>query len=256
MGQVSPDFTTLRSLLMLDASELAGPDTSAPADALLLDLTGPGVGRDGRTAAAAAFVTRMRARAYRPLLLVRIPPIDDGSTDAELDAVMPARPDGIVLSGCRDSAAVQRLGVKIAVREAEAGLAEGITAIIADAGSSASGLLALRGFRGASPRLTALAWDAAQLAAECGAEPGVFAEDEGPSTTVRTLLTLAAAAAGLAALDTASRARGEAFARECAAAKRLGFAGKIARDAGQVAVVNTVFAGPAARVAASRPRPA
>lgn len=255
MGQVSPDFATLRSLLTLDPSQLAGPDTSAPADALLLDLTGPSMGRDDRTAASAAFVTRMRARAYRPLLLLRIPPIDDGSTDAELDAVMPARPDGIVLSGCRDSAAVQRLGVKIAVREAEAGIADGMTAIIADAGSSASGVLALRGFRGASPRLTALTWDAAQLAAECGAEPGAFAEDEGASMTVRTLLTLAAAAAGLAALDTASRARGDAFARECAMAKRLGFAGKVARDAGQVAVINAVFGGLPARVAASRPRP-
>lgn len=255
MGQVSSDFATLRSLLMLDPAQIAEPDTSAPADALLLDLAGPLASRPGRIAAAAAFVTRMRTRAYRPLLLIRLPPIDDGSTDAELDAVMPARPDGLLLSGCRDSAAVQRLGVKIAVREAENGIADGATAILADAGSSASGVLALRGFRGASPRLTALAWDAAQLAAECGAEPGAFADDEGSSATIRTLLTLAAAAAGLAAIDTASRARGEAFARECAAAKRLGFAGKIARDAGQVAVVNSVFAGPTARAAASRPRP-
>lgn len=255
MGQVSPDFATLRSLLMLGPSQLAGPDASVAADALLLDLTGPVAGRDERSTAAAAFVTRMRARAYRPLLLIRLPPIDEGSTDDELDTIMPARPDGIVLSGCRDSAAVQRLGVKLAVREAVIGVAEGATAIIADAGSSASGLLALRGFRGASPRLTALAWDAAPLAAECRAEPGVFAEDDGPSTMIRTLLTLAAAAAGLAALDTPSRARGEPFARECAAAKRLGFSGKIARDAGQVAVINTVFADPAARVPASRPRP-
>lgn len=255
MGQVSPDLTTLRSLLLLDPSQLAGPDTSAPADALLLDLAGSGLNLDDRTAASALFVTRMRARAYRPLLLIRIPPIDDGSTDAGLDTLMPARPDGIVLSGCRDSASVQRLGVKIAVREAEAGIAEGVTAIIADAGSSASGVLALRGFRGASARLTALTWDAAQLAAECGAEPGAFADDEGPSMTVRTLVTLAAAAAGLAALDTPSRAQGDAFARECAVARRLGFAGKIARDAGQVAVINAVFAGPVARVASSRPRP-
>lgn len=255
MGQVSPDLSTLRSLLMLDPSQLAEPETSVPADALLIDLAGPPIGRNDGIAAAAAFLVRMRARVSRPLLLVRIPPIDDGSTDAELDALLPARPDGILLSGCRDGAAVQRLAVKIAVREAEGGLPEGATAILADAGSSASGLLAPRGFRGASPRLTALTWDAARLAGDCGAEPGAFADDAGPATTVRTLLALAAAAAGLAAIDTASRARGEAFARECAAARRLGFAGKIACEAGQVAVVNSVFAGAAARIAASRPGP-
>ena len=58
------------------------------------------------------------------------------------------------------------------------------------------------------------------------------------------MLTLGAAAAGVAAYDTASDAEGEAFRRECEAAWRLGFRGKFARNGAQALAIAEVFARP------------
>ena len=88
--------------------------------------------------------------------------------DDDLDAAMAATPDEIVLP-VRNGADVQHLGVKLAVREAELGLADGATRIIAlVAGPGA--VFQLGSFVSASPRLAALAFDARAFATSLGIE--------------------------------------------------------------------------------------
>ena len=63
--------------------------------------------------------------------MVRVSPLGDAETDADLDAVMGQAPFAIVLPKCLGGASVQNLSVKLAVREALFGLEDGVTAIIA-----------------------------------------------------------------------------------------------------------------------------
>ncbi len=164
--------------------------------------------------------------------------------DADLDMLMPGRPDGVVLSPCRSPAAVQRLGAKLAVMEAEHGLLYGSTAILAVAGGTASGLMNLAGYGTASRRLTALLWDAASLAADLGADASLADIDDGRGAlgSGRAMTLLAARAAGLVPIDTAVDEEDlDRLAASCRQARRMGFTGKVAASARQVATINACF---------------
>ena len=100
-----------------------------------------------------------------------------------------------------------------------------------------AGLLALGTYAGASSRLVALAWDDAPLAKALGA-----ADTTDVAHAARTGTLVAAAAAGVAALDRPFRGSDRsALAAEAEAARRAGFAGKLALAAGEVAVINAAF---------------
>ena len=122
------------------------------------------------------------------------------------------------------------------------GLDAGATGIIAIV-DTAEALLGLAGFRGA--RLIGLAWDAASLCADIGAERyrGGLVGSVGPYHLARDLTLLAATAAGVAAIDAAFvDARDEEGLRaEALAARRAGFAGKMAIDPVQAPIINDVF---------------
>lgn len=225
----------MRSLLLVSGDSVPELDAglAAGADALILDLT---VGPQAREIAAGWMAGLPRAP--RPLLLVRVHDLASGLTDADLDAVMPAGPHGIVLPGAVGATDVQRLGVKLGVREAEHGLSDGATRILAVAGS-ARGLLAIGTLPGASPRLVGIAWDASALAADLRV---ASARDETghwttPLVQARAMTLFAAAAAGVPAIDTAFPGSDE----DCMAARRDGFASKIALDPRHVAAINAAF---------------
>lgn len=155
--------------------------------------------------------------------------------DDDLAAASALRPDGIVLARCEGGRDVARLGARLAVLEAEAGLADGATGILAMVGT-ARGVLGLSSLAGASPRLAGIAWDAEALAAGIGAPA---ARDAGglipPLLQARGLVRLAAAAAGVEAIDTAYPAEGDGLLAELAAARRDGFGAKLARSADHAA---------------------
>ena len=153
---------------------------------------------DGRVLA-----RRRRRRAPRPRLIVRVNPLGGDLTNADLDAVMPEAPDAIMLPKCPGGASVQQLGAKIAVREAEHGLADGATHILAIATESARALFGFKSYVGCSRRLEGLAWGGEDLSADLGAETnrlpdGAYA---GPYALARTLTLIGAAAAGVSAID-------------------------------------------------------
>jgi citrate lyase subunit beta/citryl-CoA lyase len=236
----------MRSLLIapVDEQRLAEALESG-ADAIIVDLAGMAPAtRAGARAAAAQFLKAVRRKPGGPVLIARANALDSGETDADLDAVMPGAPDAILLSGSLGAPSVQQLSVKLAVREAELGLSDGVTRIIA-VSDTAQSLFHMGTYRGSSARLIGVAWSAEALRADIGAEsaydrPGDYA---GPYRLARDLTLLAATSAGVAAIDAVFRdlRDAEGLRGEALAARRDGFTGKMAIDPAQVGVINDVF---------------
>lgn len=229
----------MRACLILD-SNARDEDLAAAldcgADALLLRLgrCAEDAARRGARACACALVETARRKGRAPRLFVELAPLNSDLVEADLDALFGPGPDGVFLSAGDGAAGLQRLAVKLAVREAQAGLADGATRIGVFVGADPAGVLALPSFAGASPRLAALAFDEAGLRAALGLADGGGAAIE----TARAMVVLAAAAAGVPALAPPVRAGGEAA---FSAARRDGFAGAMARSPAQVAAIRAIF---------------
>jgi citrate lyase subunit beta / citryl-CoA lyase len=236
----------MRSLLIAPADEKRLAEAlMSGADAVIVDLAGPKPGaRAAARAVAARFLKETRGRGRGPILVVRPNRLDSGETDSDLDAVMAHAPAAILLPMSVGAASVQQLSVKLAVREAEFSLADGSTRIIAVA-DTAQALFGMGSYRGASPRLIGITWSAESLRANIGAKTdrdpsGAYA---GPYRLARDLTLLAAASAGVAAIDAvfADSHDEDGLRAEALAARRNGFTGKMAIDPVQAGVINDVF---------------
>jgi citrate lyase subunit beta/citryl-CoA lyase len=237
----------MRSLLIAPADEqrLAEAFRSG-ADALVVDLAEVSQAtRAGARAAAAAFLKEARTKQSGPLLIVRASALNSGETDADLDAVMAGAPDAILLPRSLGAASVQQLSAKLAVREAKLALEDGATRIIALV-DSAQSLFDMGSYRGSSARLMGLAWSARALRAEIGAETerDHLGDFFGPYRRARDLTLLAATSARVAAIDAVFPDAGDLMGlrAESIVARRDGFAGKMAIDPAQTAIINNVFA--------------
>jgi citrate lyase subunit beta / citryl-CoA lyase len=239
----------MRSLLFVpgDNEKKLAKVLTSEADALIVDLEDSvaASAKEAARATAAAFLAEAHARAKRPLLYVRVNGLDSGLAAADLDAIMGSAPDGIVLPKCRDGADVQRLGAKLAAREAEHGLTDGATRILAIATESARALFGLASYRGASARLAGLAWGAEDLSADLGAETNRLPEGAyaAPYELARSLTLIGAAAAEVAPIDAAftNFRDAEGLTAEAEAARRDGFVAKMAIHPAQLAIINAVF---------------
>ena len=228
----------VRSLLIAPADDAAAlaAALASEADALVAAFdVETNAGETARANAARLLQDRSRRK-----LLARVSPLASGLTDRDLDAAMSFAPAAILLPQCVGAADVQQLSVKLAVREAMLGLADGATGILALV-DTAKAALAARSLCGASARLAGIAWDAQALRADVGAEGSRDGAPSGAVRLARDLALLAAAAARVPAFDAASAADGEALRAEALAARRDGFAGKLARDPAQAAVINAAF---------------
>ena len=234
----------MRSLLIApgdDEAKLAAA-LASEADAIVIDLDV--AGRERARARAARFLREAALRCDGPAPMARVGPLSGGETDRDLDAVMAAAPCAVLLPKVRGRACLQRLSVKLALREALCGLNDGATGIIA-AVDTAEALLGLTSFRGASARLIGLAWDAEGLRVDIGAEAardagGAYA---GSFRLAREMTLVAAAAAGVAAIDTAFAEAGDrgGAKAEAFAARRAGFVAKLALTPAQAEIVNEAF---------------
>ena len=161
----------MRSLLFVPADSARKLDKamSSGADALIVDLE-DSIALDGKAAArqsAAAFLKN--ATATRPYLMVRVNGLQTGLTDADLDAIAPAKPDAIMLPKAEGGAAIVHADAKLAVREAQNDLPDGHIKILPIATETAAALFMVGTFAGASARLIGMTWGAEDLSAELGA---------------------------------------------------------------------------------------
>lgn len=215
-------------------------------DVLILDLE-DSVSLANKAAARTTALAFLKgaARERGPRLYVRVNALDTGLTDADLDAVLPGRPDGIMLPKSATGADVTHLDAKLTAREALAGIADGATKISAVATETAAALFRLGTYGGASARLESLTWGAEDLSADLGAaasrdEAGHLTD---PYRLARSLCLAGAVAAGVQPVDTVFvNFRDEAGLRtECQAAARDGFTGKLAIHPAQVETINATF---------------
>jgi citrate lyase subunit beta / citryl-CoA lyase len=251
---------SMRSLLFVpaDSGRKLDKAMASGADAVIVDLE-DSISAQGKAAArasAADFLKDAVKAQNRPRLLVRVNGLATGLTDADLDAVVPARPDAIMLPKAEGGAAVVHADAKLTAREAIAGLAAGDIKIVAIATETAAALFLAGTYAGASTRLVGLTWGAEDLSAELGAETnrdpqGRFLD---PYRLARTLCLAGAAAAQIQAIDTiAADFRNLALLRrETEEARRDGFTGKMAIHPGQVDVINEVFTPTADAMAKAR----
>ncbi|MBN8956048.1 MAG: CoA ester lyase [Rhizobiales bacterium] len=239
----------MRSLLFVpgDSPRKMEKGMTSGADALIVDLE-DSVGANNKAGArvtAAAFLKETIPQATRPRIYVRVNALDTGLTDDDLDAVVGAKPDGILLPKAEGGASVTHLDAKITAREARAGIDEGHLKILALATETAAALFQAGTYGGSSPRLEGLTWGAEDLSAALGTETNRDAHGEftEPFRFARTLCIAGAAAAGIPAMDTVYvDFRNDAgLRRECEEARRDGFTSKFAIHPAQIVIINDVF---------------
>ena len=184
-------------------------------------------------------------KAGTPHIIVRVNPLSSGMADDDLSAVIGARPVGILLPKSEHGSDVQHLSTLMAVHEAAAAMNEGITDIHALITETARGTLNAGTYDGVSKRLKTLSWGGEDLSADVGVETN--RTDEGHYTDLfryaRTVTLLGAASAGVEAVDTVyvDFKNVAGLERECRAAVRDGFSGKMAIHPSQVEVINRIF---------------
>jgi citrate lyase subunit beta/citryl-CoA lyase len=239
----------MRSLLFVPAD--GGPKLdkamASGADAIIIDLEDSIAPerKERARAAALAFLKDATAQAARPRILVRINGLDTGMTDADLDAVVPGRPDAIVFPKAEGGSSVVHLDAKLTAREAIVGLPEGQIKILAQAVESAAGLFLAGTFRETSARLIGLTWGPEDLSAELGAQTNRDTQGHltEPYRLARNICLYGAAAAKLPAIETVyvDFRNTEGLRRDTQDALRDGFSGRLAIHPAQVAVINEVF---------------
>jgi len=239
----------MRSYLFVPAD--GGPKLdkamASGADAVILDLEdsiAPERKDQARTAAL-DFLKVANTKKQRPRLLVRINGFDTGMTDADLDAVVPGKPDAILFPKAEGGASVTHLDAKLTAREATAGLPEGAIKILAQSVESALGFFLAGTFRNCSVRLIGLTWGPEDLSAELGAEANREADGAltEPYRLARAMCLFGAAAAKVPAIETihVDFRNLDALRRDTEMARRDGFSGRMAIHPAQVAVINEVF---------------
>lgn len=250
----------MRSLLFVpgDSPKKLDKGMASGADALIVDLEDSiaATNKDAARRTTLAFLQSARPAKSRPRLLVRVNAIETGLTDGDLDAVMAAAPDAIMLPKAEGGASVIHLDAKLAVREAENGLPDNSTGIVAIATETAAALFLAGTFRNASKRLTGLTWGAEDLSADLGAEANRDSDGRflDPYRLARSLCLAGAASAGVQPIDTVYvDFRNDAgLRREAEEARRDGFTSKMAIHPAQVPVINEVFTPNAGQIAHAR----
>src|SRR5213082_1177494 len=137
----------------------------------------------------------------RVLRYVRINPLASGLALDDLAATAGGLPDGILLPKCTPED-VRTADHYLSAFEAAAGAPVGAIRIIAIATETPAAVFALGGYKGVSPRLEAITWGAEDLSACLGGNnKTIDGAYDGPYQLARSLCLLAAAAAGVAAIE-------------------------------------------------------
>ncbi|MEW9836009.1 HpcH/HpaI aldolase/citrate lyase family protein [Mesorhizobium marinum] len=236
----------MRSLLFVpgDSESKLEKGFAAGADVVIVDLE-DSVAPANKPLARQLAPDAIRTAGGSCRVFVRVNDLGTGHTDEDLAAVVPARPDGIILPKAQGGADVQHLASKLRVAEIEAGLPDGGIGVIPIVTETGLATLSTASYANSSPRLKGLTWGAEDLSAAVGARS--TRDDQGRYTDVfrfaRTVTLLAASACDVAAIDTVyvDFRDLDGLRSECLEAERDGFTGKLAVHPAQVAVINEVF---------------
>jgi citrate lyase subunit beta / citryl-CoA lyase len=226
----------LRSLLFVpgDRPDRMMKAVASGADALILDLEDSVAAEKKAEArqAVAAFLTMPRALP----IFVRI---DGADVERDLTAVIPAKPDGIVLPKAEGGKALMELDLRLT------GLGDTDARILPIATETPAAIFALGSYGAVSERLCGLSWGVEDLSAAVGATTAREADGRytPPFETVRALALFAARAAGVPEIETIFPAFNDEQGLKAYAmrGRRDGFTGMLAIHPAQVPVINAAF---------------
>jgi citrate lyase subunit beta / citryl-CoA lyase len=214
------------------------------ADIVLFDLEDAVVAENKPLARSMVSAVLRANPAQQARLWVRVNPLDGPYALADLAAIMPAMPGGIMLPKVYSRADVEKLDHMLSVLEVANGIEEGSTPVIVLITETAEAMFHTGSYKG-TPRVAALTWGAEDLAAAIGASANRNADGRYGFTyeLARSLTLLGAASAGVNAIDTISADFKDLDALRLRAEKvrRDGFRGMLAIHPAQVPVINAAF---------------
>jgi citrate lyase subunit beta/citryl-CoA lyase len=216
--------------------ELANAMAAGP-DALSFDLE-DAVAETGKAAARMAVAETLRAARLSTQVWVRINAVRSGHTVADILSLADAHVDVVNLPKVEEPAEIMLVELLLRHIEQLHGSARPIR--IVPTIESARGLRNALSIALASSRVLALQLGGGDMSQSTGMAPQGAGMD-----VVRTTLSLAAAEAGVGALDSTPHGLDDllAFEAEARHARSLGFRGKSCMHNAQVAVANKVFSG-------------
>ncbi len=235
----------MRSLLFVPghSAKMIAKAAASGADVLILDLE-DAVHPDAKSAARQVVTDAISNRgAHSPLLYVRVNALDTLWCAEDLEAVMPSRPEGIMLPKAVGPEDLDRLSALMARWEHAERREQ--TKIIAVCTETATATLSLAAKSWARPRLAGLLWGGEDLSAAIGATTNRDADGHytHPFVLARSLCLLAARAAGVAPIDAVFTdfRNSTGLNREANAARRDGFSAKAAIHPSQIENINRSF---------------
>jgi len=235
----------MRSLLFVpgNSPKMVAKAATSGADVIILDLE-DAVHPDSKAAARRLVAEALAERTGDiPARYVRVNALDSAWCLQDLEAVIPARPDGIMLPKLVGPEDLHRVGNLIERWERAA--ERGLTKIIPVCTETPAATLSLAAKSWAHPRLAGLLWGGEDLSAAVGAttnrdEDGRYTA---PFALARSLCLMAARAAGVVPIDAVFTDFRDAdgLTRETDAARRDGFSAKAAIHPAQVEIINRCF---------------
>ncbi|WP_324697052.1 HpcH/HpaI aldolase/citrate lyase family protein [Novosphingobium aerophilum] len=220
-------------IVLIDLEDAVATDAKAAARVMVHDFIAANPGQRGR-------------------LWVRVNPMDGPHTLADLVAVMPARPGGIMLPKVYGRQDVETLDRYLEALEVASGIEQGSTPVIVLITETAEAMFHTGDYKGA-PRVVALTWGAEDLADSIGASSNRNADGSYSFTyeLARSLTVLGAATAGVTAIETISADFKDLEALKARAEKvrRDGYRGMMAIHPAQVPVINEAFTPTEAEIA-------
>ncbi|HWX04854.1 MAG TPA: CoA ester lyase [Bradyrhizobium sp.] len=235
----------MRSLLFVPghSEKMMAKSLGSGADVLIFDLE-DAVDPDSKPAARRLVAEALAGRTGAgPARYVRVNALDTAWCADDVEAVMPARPDGIMLPKPEGPEDLDRLDALMTRWENASD--RGRAKIIPVCTETAAATLSLAAKSWARPRLAGLLWGGEDLSAAIGATAN--RDDRGqytaPFALARSLCLFAARAAGVAPIDAVFTdfRDSEALRRETDAARRDGFSAKAAIHPAQVDIINRAF---------------
>lgn len=192
----------MRSLLFVpgNSAKMIAKAAASPADVVILDLE-DAVHPDAKPEARKVVVEALATASAGCRRYVRVNSLDTAWCAEDVEAVIPAGPDGIVLPKSFGPEDVERLGDMIERHEPPP--RKGKTGIIVVCTETPASTLSLAAKSWRHPRLTGLMWGGEDLSAAIGATAN--RDDQGrytePFALARSLCLLAARAADVAPID-------------------------------------------------------
>jgi len=236
----------MRSMLFVpgDRPDRFAKAIASGADAVIFDLE-DAVTPEGRPQARHDIAEYLRKGSRDVPLWVRINPVDSDDALADLAAIVPAAPDGILLPKARSGDDLHRLDHWLEALETGHEPGREPIKVIALVTETAQALLNGASFATPPARVVGYSWGGEDLAADVGASENRKSTGEFEFTVrfARASCLLMAAAAGVAAIDTIDIEFRDAAAveRRARESRRDGFVGKLAIHPAQIAPIHAAF---------------